>query len=94
MGKIKTDRKRFFSPSNRQALAKWITEGLIEDYIHTHVLRASMNNGIIGDLAAGTMVIRLNPTISYSETVFSPFNLIIINVIILAWGKVECKNIN
>ncbi len=26
------DRKRFFSPSNRQALAKWITEGLIKDY--------------------------------------------------------------
>lgn len=26
------DRKRFFSSNNRQALAKWITEGLIEDY--------------------------------------------------------------
>ncbi len=26
------DRKRFINPDNRQALAKWIVEGLIEDF--------------------------------------------------------------
>jgi N-acetylmuramoyl-L-alanine amidase len=29
------DRKRFFNHNNRQALAKWIAEGLIEDYTST-----------------------------------------------------------
>lgn len=36
---------------------KHFSEGLIEEYEHSHILRASMNNGIIGDLVA------TNPTV-------------------------------
>ena len=40
-----------------EAPQKHFSEGLIEEYVHSHILRASMNNGIIGDFVA------TNPTI-------------------------------
>ena len=40
-----------------EAPQKHFSEGLIEEYEHSHILRASMNNGIIGDFVA------TNPTI-------------------------------
>ena len=45
---------------------KHFSEGLIEEYEHGHVLRASMNNGIIGDFIGTDIAIGTKFEKSYS----------------------------